>query len=118
MLKGVKNVGQKVVVNKCFGGFSISKEAAQYMANLGNERARKELEDKSKDQWYGLGYVDDFEGGYSRTDPDLIAAIESLGEAANGWLAKLAIVEIPHGVEWDIEEYDGSEWVAEKHRTW
>jgi len=30
----------------------------------------------------------------------------------------LKIVDIPDGVEWEIEEYDGMEWVAEKHRTW
>jgi hypothetical protein len=28
------------------------------------------------------------------------------------------VVEIPDGVEWEIAEYDGLEWVAEKHRTW
>ena len=27
-------------------------------------------------------------------------------------------VEIPDDVEWQIEEYDGSEWIAEKHRIW
>jgi hypothetical protein len=30
----------------------------------------------------------------------------------------LAIVEIPDDVQWIIEENDGMEWVAEKHRTW
>jgi len=30
----------------------------------------------------------------------------------------LRIIEIPDGVEWQIEEYDGDEWIAEKHRTW
>jgi hypothetical protein len=28
------------------------------------------------------------------------------------------VVEIPDGIEWSIQEYDGLEWVAEKHRTW
>jgi hypothetical protein len=41
-----------------------------------------------------------------------------LGEAANGRCAELKVVEIPDDVEWQIEEYDGLEWVAEKHRTW
>ena len=27
-------------------------------------------------------------------------------------------VSIPDDVEWQIEEYDGMEWVAEAHRTW
>jgi hypothetical protein len=41
-----------------------------------------------------------------------------LGRAASDPLAQLQVVEIPDGVEWQIEEYDGVEWVAEKHRTW
>jgi hypothetical protein len=48
----------------------------------------------------------------------LIAVVEELGEAANGWAASLKIVEIPDGVEWFIHEYDGREHVAERHRTW
>jgi len=30
----------------------------------------------------------------------------------------LKIVEIPDDVDWEINEDDGSEWIAEKHRTW
>jgi hypothetical protein len=41
-----------------------------------------------------------------------------LGTQANAPVAKLKIVEIPASVEWQIEEYDGKEWVAERHRTW
>jgi hypothetical protein len=25
---------------------------------------------------------------------------------------------VPDGVLWDVCEYDGLEWVAEKHRVW
>ena len=53
-----------------------------------------------------------------RTDPTLIEVIKEMGEKANGHGAKLKIVEIPDGVEWEIEEYDGVECIAEKHRTW
>lgn len=53
-----------------------------------------------------------------RNDPLLIQCVEELGERVNGACAALTIVEIPDGVEWCIEEYDGSEHVAEKHRTW
>lgn len=53
-----------------------------------------------------------------RNDSDLVAVVEELGEAANGRFAKLRVIEIPDGVEWQIEEYDGLEWIAEKHRTW
>lgn len=53
-----------------------------------------------------------------RDDPILIQVVEELGEEANGIAAELKIVEIPDDVEWVIEEYDGKEWVAEKHRIW
>ena len=53
-----------------------------------------------------------------RTDKDLIKVIEKLKEKADGPCASLKIVEIPDDVDYEIEEYDGNEWVAEKHRTW
>lgn len=60
----------------------------------------------------------DFREDSNRTDLDLIAVIEELGEKANDKYAKLKVVEIPSDVDWQIEEYDGYEHIAEKHRTW
>ena len=54
----------------------------------------------------------------NRTHPLVIRVIEELGEAANGRCAELKVVEIPDNVEYYIDEYDGIEHVAEKHRTW
>lgn len=54
----------------------------------------------------------------NRTCPALIEVVERMGEQANGWAAKLAVVEIPDDVQFEISEYDGSEHVAEAHRTW
>ena len=54
----------------------------------------------------------------ARDDPVLIQVVRELGTQANALVAKLKIVEIPATVEWQIEEYDGKEWVAEQHRTW
>jgi len=53
-----------------------------------------------------------------RDDPVLVQVVRELGHEASGRHAELKIVEIPADVEWQIEEYDGQEWVAEKHRTW
>lgn len=53
-----------------------------------------------------------------RTNPKLIQVIEELGARANGLHAKLQIVDVPDGVEYEIDEYDGQEHIAEKHRTW
>lgn len=54
----------------------------------------------------------------SRDDPDLVAVVEEMGNRANGRHAELKVVDIPDNVNWYIEEYDGCEWVAERHRTW
>lgn len=64
---------------------------------------------------YGCMYLN---GDLERADPDLIAVVEELGNGANGQFANLKIIDIPNDVEWEIEEYDGVEWIAEKHRIW
>lgn len=90
----------KIVVNRCFGGFGLSEKAYEFLGL----------------DWdnYGYKYMD-----YSmRTDSKLVECVETLGEEANGLCAELEVVEIPDGVDWTIEEYDGKEWVSEKHRTW
>lgn len=88
----------KVVINKCYGGYGLSEKAYNY---LGIE-------------WdnYGYCFNDD------RSNPQLVKCVEELGEAANGELSELKVVEIPDDVEWTIGEYDGIEWVAEVHRIW
>ena len=53
-----------------------------------------------------------------RNDPMLIQVIEEMGAAANGACAELHVVEIPDGTDYEIDEYDGNEHIAEKHRTW
>ena len=100
----------KIAVNKCFGGFSVSK--AVY----------KELGLK----WDGYGYLsnEDFdiedENYYKwRQHPKLIAAIEKIGDdKASGDLAKIRIVDIPDDVDWEIDDYDGIESIHELHRSW
>jgi hypothetical protein len=53
-----------------------------------------------------------------RDDPNLIKVVEKLGGKANGRFAKLNIVEIPDGIDYEITDYDGRESVEEKHRSW
>lgn len=53
-----------------------------------------------------------------RADPDLIYVIEKLGKKASSKVSNIGVVEIPDGVKYTIEEYDGNEWIAEEHRTW
>ncbi len=53
-----------------------------------------------------------------RADPDLVQVVEELGKKADGDYAELKIVEIPDGVEYEIDEYDGQESIHETHRSW
>jgi hypothetical protein len=54
----------------------------------------------------------------NRSHKDLVDVVEKLGAKADGWAANLKIVEIPDGIEWEIDDYDGIETVQEKHRGW
>lgn len=108
----------KIVINKCYGGFSISKAAAEYMASLGCEQAKAELSEMKDDKFYGYGYSKNYDDGYKRDNEYLVKAVEHLGPDANNWASNLKVIEIPDGVEWEIDEYDGLESIHEKHRSW
>ena len=107
----------KIVINTCYGGFSISRKAAEYMAKRGHKRAQAELQKNSK-KFYGYGYVDGFDGGYERDDVLLVEAVEKLGKSASEYASKLHVVEIPNGIKWVIHDDDGMESVEEEHRSW
>jgi hypothetical protein len=66
----------------------------------------------------GAVYMHNYIGYEHRADPDLIAIIEEFGSTANGRFAELKVVEIPDGIDWEIQEYDGVEHIAETHQTW
>ena len=66
----------------------------------------------------GITDNDFFYHDIPRDDPYLVQIIKEMGKDADGTYANLKIVEIPGDVDWEIGEYDGREWVAEKHRTW
>jgi hypothetical protein len=135
----------KIVINECYGGFGLSYEGVMRYAELKGIKLYSEI--KSSLCTYYLTSLEDrivydretfnklslderkeYNEKYSaqifnwykieRNDPALIQVVEEMGEKSFGEHAKLSIVEIPDGVSWTIEEYDGSEWVAEEHRTW
>jgi hypothetical protein len=138
----------KVVVNRCFGGFSLSPDGIKRLAELNGQecyffryhRGHKKYHSVSLEFARKRAMCDAFcvpdpnavlldpkryaaiylnVRPISRTDPKLIQVIEELGTTvASGDCAHLEIVEIPDGISWEIEEYDGSEWVSETHRTW
>jgi len=53
-----------------------------------------------------------------RSDPALVKTVEELGKESNGSFGQLRVVDIPDGVDWEIDEYDGMESVHERHRSW
>ncbi len=141
----------KIVINSCFGGFSLSPEALlelikrdakcvekipiedYYGKNIkdypwkermkeGNEKFKPFTEGYEVHTWYTAlkkdGIIYSYDRDKDRDDPDLVEVVELLKNKADGQCADLKIVEIPDGVDWQIDEYDGLESVHEKHRSW
>lgn len=101
----------KLVINRCYGGFGLSRKALDmYAAEKGINAG------KWNDTWRFYENLSDHD--IRRDDSVLVRIVEELGTAANGLCAELKVVDIPDGVQYTIEEYDGSEWVAEVHRIW
>ncbi len=156
---------REVVINRCFGGFSLSARAIKAIANrkgmpcfffrkasdfqgpytritdeeafaetgfFGPSAYQVETPDLIPNQgnWHEMSVderqasndeyerINVFNREIERDDPDLVAVVKELGEAAGGKCASLHVVEIPADVDWEISEYDGNEHVAQKHKTW
>ena len=89
----------KIVINKCYGGFGLSKEAEELYVQKKNISGP-------------------FRGDILRNDSVLVEVVETLGDKASGKYSELEVVEIPDDVtDWRIEEYDGWEHIAEG-RKW
>ena len=127
----------RVAINRCFGGFQLSHQAMIKLVERGwrvtvyNEDTEPadpsaDLVDMSSSEHYRKWHERDshycFVCGLDkkeiRTNPDIIAVIEELGELANTSVSELKIVEVPDDIEWTIGGYDGLETVQEAHRTW
>lgn len=133
----------KIVINKCYGGFNLSYQACMRYAELSGFKlyawvnhghdfdsyfpyvpSDKEpfiiyyttkpltTDGKMMDDSYWSG------GDIERHDPILLQVVEELGSLVNSRVSDLRIVDIPDDIEYVIEEYDGLEHIAEKHRTW
>jgi hypothetical protein len=96
-LRGIR----KIVINDCFGGYGLSEAAVE--------------------EYKRMACIDDPEftdQDIDRDDPYLVRLVEEWGDRAEDNFAQLKVVEVPAEVDWIIQEYDGHEWIAEKHRTW
>lgn len=147
IIKGLQDK-QKIVINKCYGGFGLSMKAIHRYAELTGtkvyfyeqtkykfkegEDEYERIDDLNKKSFishsikkdlgktiYKLPDKDYFSTyDMKRDDEILVQVVKELGKKANGEHAELEIVEIPSGVEWEISDYDGMETIHEKHRSW
>jgi hypothetical protein len=136
----------KVVINKCYGGFGLSHEAMLRYAEIKGITVYPDKSEygfetyytvpagqrtPSVDNWHELPIEERqrlneqwrseriHDSEIDRDDPALIQVVKELGsKKASGRFAELKIVNIPDGINWEVDEYDGLETVVETHRSW
>ena len=134
----------KIVINKCYGGFGLSTEAMKKLIKRGCRAITvMTIDEYTGGRGIGKGVyeiLNDVGDGFqtqaiesvlfkdgnvymyeysNRHDQDLVAVVEEMGsKLASQQSAKLKVVEIPDGVDYAIDNYDGIESVHEQHRVW
>lgn len=138
----------KIVINSCYGGFGFSDAAYERLGQLGvpirkyveERRGDNGLYERHEENEGMVIFDSHLDGSESeidsamrrligsrywstwereqRANPLVVQTVEELGNAASDRFAKLKVVEIPDGIEWEIDEYDGIESIHEKHRSW
>lgn len=134
---------KKLVINSCYGGFSLSPFGVREYAKAKGIELHPFTSDHKTGKCKQLNWddtiknalflhystkpikngKDDNESYFSdrdipRDDKHLIEIVENFGDKVDGSCAELRIVEIPDDADWEISEYDGRERVEEKHRSW
>lgn len=84
----------KVIINECFGGFSLSKFGWDKLMEVKNDNTLKSKDPNAEDFRY---------------DKDLIHLLETYGSEIEGAYSHLGIVDIEKGTKFRICEYDGLE---------
>ena len=129
---------KKIILNKCYGGFGLSKEGYElyakkkglklisYNSKIENGKFIYRKTDKedifnhyfTKDLGDNVEISDeDYEKYHlylreeAREDKTLIEVVEELGEKASGMCGELKVVEIPDNAHYVIDEYDGIETI-------
>ena len=111
-----KSKRYKVVLNSCFGGFSLSQEAMKMLEAKHGLKVDREFGFVGNEDF---GIEDEHSDAY-RMDKRLVSVVKKLGvDKASGKSAALRIVSVPdevvdvHG--WHIDDYDGCESVHQSH---
>ena len=127
---------RKIILNKCYGGFDLSKKEYELYAKKKGVEVYTDTSNIENDKWkykYSDGsdffmtyFTKDFgnnveisEEDYekyvlslrdeAREDKTLIEVVEELGKEASGMCGKLKIVKIPDNAFFIIDSYDGIE---------
>ena len=96
----------KIVINRCYGGFGLSDAALEWL----RDRGCIELVLYKGDFPGLMGKYDypHFPDDWSRHHPLLVVCVETLGEEASDSTAQLEVVTINDN-RYRIDEYDGME---------
>lgn len=87
----------KVVVNKCYGGFSLSSEAIEML----KEKTPVNVLTSANIQFYYWS---------NRHNKHLVSLLEEIGtERVSGQYARLFLEEWPDNIPYKVHEYDGQE---------
>lgn len=125
---------RKIILNKCYGGFDLSKKAYElyakkkglelyaYINCLENEGKYKYSDGNLFEKYFTKDFgnnVEISEEDYekyvlylretAREDKTLIEVVEELGKEASGMCGELKIVKIPDNAFFIIDSYDGLE---------
>lgn len=124
---------RKIVVSRGHsGGFGLSEAGIRRMRQLGSihaldatligeywpafkDRFGETIHNKRERHEYS---EDSTDPQCNRDDSILIQVLEEDFDAHKGEGSCMEIVEIPFDVKWEIDDYDGAEWIAEQHRRW
>lgn len=127
---------RKIILNKCYGGFDLSKKAYElyakkkglelytYTMTIENNKCKYKYSDGS--DFFIVYFTKDFGNNVeiskedykkyvlslrdeAREDKTLIEVVEELGKEASGMCGKLKIVKIPDNAFFIIDSYDGIE---------
>ena len=103
---------QKILIHCAYGSFWLKDEYLEEINKLqpytvNSDGTRSQITFKNSDD-------------VPRDNPGLIKVFEKYGSCIcmHACADDLKIVEIPDDVKWEIEDYDGDEWVSEVHRRW
>ena len=138
----------KVILNKCYGGFFASKEAYELYAKKKGvkiywydydiiEDIYRKIDDVDVEGAFYKAYIKDFGRVVTRPefdifkeyrieldedrreDPTFIEVVEELGpKKASDTCSRLVVVNIPDGMEYVIDNYDGIEMLHEDVPVW